>query len=74
MRIEFLINTNHLTDISGMFWGCKSLKQLNISSFSTNLFTNISGMFYKCNLLNEIECGDQRILNEFNKDTNCIII
>ena len=67
-------NTNHLTDISGMFWGCKSLKQLNISSFSTNLFTNISGMFYKCNLLNEIECGDQRILNEFNEDTNCIII
>ena len=31
-----------------MFYGCSSLKELNLSNFNTNNVTNIYGMFYEC--------------------------
>ena len=36
-----------------MFYGCKSLKKLNIDNFNTNNITDI-GMFYECSSLKEL--------------------
>ena len=37
--------------MSGMFRGCKSLKELNLSNFCTNNVTDMSGMFSCCSSL-----------------------
>ena len=34
--------------MSGMFYNCENLTELNLSSFNTNNVTNMSGMFYSC--------------------------
>ena len=34
--------------MSGMFWGCSSLKELNLINFNTNNVTDMSYMFYGC--------------------------
>ena len=42
-------NTSKVTNMSGLFWGCLSLKELNIPDFNNNKYTtNIKGMFYGC--------------------------
>ena len=40
--------------MSGMFYGCSSLEDLNISNFNTNNVTNMSYMFYNCNHLKDL--------------------
>ena len=40
--------------MSGMFYECSSLKELNLSNFNTNNVTNMSHMFYGCSSLKEI--------------------
>ena len=37
--------------MSGMFSGCSSLKELNLSNFNTNNVTKMDGMFYNCSSL-----------------------
>ena len=34
--------------MSGIFWGCSSLKELNLNNFNTNNVTNMSCMFSGC--------------------------
>ena len=34
--------------MGGMFCGCSSLKELNLSNFNINNITNMRGMFYGC--------------------------
>ena len=51
--------------MSNMFYGCSSLKELNLSYFNTNNVTNMNGMFYRCSSLKELN------LNNFN--TNNVI-
>ena len=41
----FFIDINNM---SGMFCGCSSLKELNINNFNTNNVTNMSCMFSEC--------------------------
>ena len=41
-----------------MFEGCKSLKQLNLSSFNTNKVTNMISMFEGCSSLNELNISN----------------
>ena len=52
-------NRNNINNISFMFSGCSSLKELNISNFNTNKVTNMSWMFNKCS--NELR---KKIRNE----------
>ena len=40
--------------MSGMFWGCSSLKELNLNSFNTNQVTNMNAMFSGCSSLDEL--------------------
>ena len=44
-----------VVDIGGMFFNCKKLKRLNLSSFNTNNANNLDEMFKKCNNLKELD-------------------
>ena len=50
-----------------MFYGCKSLTNINLSNFNTQNATNMSGMFDGCNSLKKenIITKDIKILNIF---------
>ena len=48
--------------MSYMFYGCSSLKEINLTNFNTNDVTNMNHMFYGCSSLKE--------LNLTNFDTN----
>ena len=37
-----------------MFFGCESLKKLDLSKFNTSNVTNMSFMFYECSSLKEL--------------------
>jgi len=52
--IIYLIVYNLLTNMSGMFYNCNSLKELNLSSFNTNQVTDMSYMFSVCSSLKEL--------------------
>lgn len=51
--IEY-INTEYVTDMSNMFYGCRSLTSLDLSSFNTEKVTTMSMMFQNCNALEEL--------------------
>jgi surface protein len=62
------ITSNHLiTNMSYMFSGCSSLKEINLSSFNTNQVTNMNRMFYNCSSLKNLICRDEKIRKEINK-------
>ena len=50
-----------------MFYGCSSLKELNLNNFNTNNVTNMGGMFFRCSSLKELN------LNNFNTNNVTII-
>ena len=52
---------NYLTKTNHMFWGCKSITNLDLSNFNTKNVTNMSHMFGGCNSLTN--------LNLFNFNT-----
>ena len=69
------ITSNYLiTNMSGMFRGCSSLKEINLSSFNTNQVTNMSYMFDGCSSLKEINCRDSKIMKQLKDDNSCCII
>ena len=39
-------NTNNVTNMFHMFWGCSLLKELNLTNFNNNNKTNIRDIFY----------------------------
>ena len=42
----------------GMFSGCISLKELNLSNFNTNNVTNMGFKFYRCSSLTELNISN----------------
>ena len=52
--IEYL-NTENVTDMSGMFYGCSALRTLDLSSFNTKNVTNMSEMFSDCPTLTTLD-------------------
>ena len=48
------LNTSAVTDMSGMFYGCNSLKELNLSSFNTSEVKDMSVMFSGCSGLKDL--------------------
>ena len=48
------LNTSEVTDMSAMFYGCSSLKELNVSNFSTYIVKGMSRMFANCSSLKTI--------------------
>ena len=51
---------NDINNMSGMFYECSSLKEINLNNFNTNNVINMSGMFSRCSSLKELN------LNNFN--------
>ena len=48
------LNTENVEDMSGMFYDCKSISSLDLSSFKTSNVTNMSGMFVLCENITDI--------------------
>ena len=46
-----------------MFWGCSSLKELNISNFNTINVTNMGSIFYRCSSLKELNLSNFNTIN-----------
>ena len=54
-KVNILINTDSVTDMSYMFQECKSLNSLDISSFDTSSVVNLSNMFCYCEMLESVD-------------------
>jgi surface protein len=52
--IQYL-NTSDVTDMKAMFYGCRSLKNLDLSYFNTSKVTNMYEMFYGCQNLTGLD-------------------
>ena len=48
------LNASAVTDMNHMFYGCSSLKELNLSNFNTIAVTDMSDMFYRCSSLTSL--------------------
>ncbi|MDD6001319.1 MAG: BspA family leucine-rich repeat surface protein [Bacteroidales bacterium] len=49
------LNTERITNMSGMFYGCNSLKTLDLSHLNTKQVTNMRGMFEYCSNLVDLD-------------------
>ena len=67
---SFYFYSNNVKNMVGMFSGCSSLKELNLSNFNTNNVKNMGYMFSRCSnqLQNKIRARYKNIKKEaFNK-------
>ena len=65
IKVKFIFRQN-LTNLSGMFLNCSSLKSIDLSSFNTNNATNMSGMFFECSSLKSIDFSSFNTNNATN--------
>lgn len=49
------LKTDNVTDMSGMFWGCSSLSNLDVSGFNTANVVFMGGMFEDCSSLTSLD-------------------
>lgn len=49
------LNTEQVTSMEGMFYGCANLAMLDFFNFNTQNVTDMSYMFYKCQRLTELD-------------------
>ena len=49
------LNTSNVTNMKGMFSGCRGLKSLDVSHFNTEKVTDMSSMFYSCSGLKSLD-------------------
>ena len=71
--IEYL-NTENVTNMSGMFWGCAALTTLDVSHFDTQNVTNMSYMFSDCSALTTLDVSNfntQNVTNMYYMFSNC---
>ncbi len=54
------LNTSKTNNMSGMFYGCEKLTQLNLSGFVTDNVTNMEAMFGDCHSLQELNLSSFR--------------
>ena len=52
------IVTSNVIDMTGMFFGCESLTNLNLSNFDTSSVTNMTGMFSSCRSLTNLNISN----------------
>ena len=51
-------NTQNAIYMNNMFYGCESLKEINISNFDTRNVKDMSYMFHKCSSLTTIDISN----------------
>ena len=65
-----------ISDMSYMFYGCDSLKSINVINWNTKYVTNMSNIFSECKLLNSIEgisnWKTDEVINMSNMFYGCI--
>lgn len=49
------LDTSRVTDMTGMFYCCESLQELDVTSFDTGNVTNMADMFYSCGRLTRLD-------------------
>ena len=49
------LNTEQVTDMSNMFYGCSALTSLDVTHFNTAKVTNMNYMFYRCSKLTSLD-------------------
>ena len=61
-------DTSSLTRAVDMFWGCSSLRSLDVSSWNTSKVTNMSSMFADCSRLTSLDVSnfDTSNVNDMN--------
>ena len=52
--LEYL-NTSNVTTMAGMFYNCKDITSLDLSTFDTGNVTNMAAMFYGCFNINSLD-------------------
>ena len=52
------LNTEKVTNMGGMFLGCKALTSLDVSKFNTQNVTNMNRMFYGCSALTSLDLSN----------------
>lgn len=57
------LNTENVTSMSRMFYGCKSLTNLDLSGFNTENVTTMYAMFYNCNSLMSLDLSNFNTAN-----------
>lgn len=68
------LNTSTTTDMSGMFFGCSSLWNLNTSKMQTGNVRDMSGMFYGCSSLKNLDLSSfnvNSVTSMSNMFSNC---
>ena len=65
--LEYL-NTEKVTDMSGMFNGCQKLSSLDLSKFNTEKVTNMSSMFEDCQELSSLDLSKFNTANVKNME------
>lgn len=56
-------DTSNVTTMQGMFFNCKSLESLDLSSFNTSQVTNMDTMFFNCENLRELNLSNFDMCN-----------
>jgi len=72
-----VLDTSNVTNMSCMFYGCKSLTNLNLSKFDTSKVKSMNGMFSDCMSLTNLNLGNFNTLNVTNMSVmfnNCILL
>lgn len=72
--IDKFIDTSKVTDMNWMFYNCRSLTSLNLSSFDTSNVTNMYHMFDGCSMFNTLDLSNFNISKCNNFDymfNNC---
>lgn len=49
------VDTSEVTDMTGMFWDCKKLTELDLSGFDTSKVMDMSQMFGSCSALKKLD-------------------
>ena len=68
------LNTSEVTNMLGMFWDCKNLTSLDLSSFNTANVTDMRFMFNKCENLTSLDLSSfntANVTNMKNMFENC---
>ena len=60
------LNTSEVTNMLGMFWDCKNLTSLDLSSFNTANVTDMRFMFNKCENLTSLDVSSFNTANVIN--------
>lgn len=67
--MEKYLNTENVTYMWAMFYGCGNLEQVNLSHFDTRKVTNMRSMFSHCTSLKTIIIGDKWFTGNLIKST-----